>query len=747
MPQVQTDYVKPCDPFIDFTTSTSSTTTLPPTLEYFSLPISGVQCPYDPCICGSLFIPAGKNYNPSGSYISINNTSYSLVNNSNSFLEKEQLFVATTQKLVPSESSNLTAANIDIYLGSSINLINVVQVIIKIRETKKIIGQVIVGSFDSLTNLDRLSVPLIDTFNLSNLTLQCEISSLCKNSKAICCDRLPSSVTLTNIISNIYCTTTTTLPPFCTNFNLPDIFYMTIKGYGLLGGQEDYNLVQRTGNTWYTSGSFPCGANYYISMTCNPTLQLFTYDGYIDCCEESTKVIISPTQTPYLYPNGITPPILSYSDCFCDLRCSTTTSTSTTTTDFPTTTTTPPPIPCEETTSFTINGYAFYRYSAGTVDIPGIGPLNIPCYGGHVCNRTNFIPQIITPRKTFTASQISLNNSPGGGNRSQTFSFFIDDASLLSNGASVSLKCADSSCHNGVTFVVLTVDINGQTVLLFNSCILPNSLDNLNFECIDCCDWDGDGTLQFNNICDGLTKSAQFYKIADNLWECDVDIDCGDRINMIIKCNSDIKFDPEATNLDLLCKQKWELVNFSFPCAVNPRWTGNLLSLCDCDKPPIFELTADSVINCNCCDDGYHYAIMICNSNSARDDNFDITLNNTVVHNLNLSAEGVLNGCFLRTHPLITSADICDLYSGTFCMCVTSQYMFIGDIDRDLFLSGNNSLDMINAGANLNGNYGLVGVWKFQIVNNTIISTTSLLNSEYNGGNGVSFNYTFNNPE
>jgi hypothetical protein len=73
--------------------------------------------------------------------------------------------------------------------------------------------------------------------------------------------------------------------------------------------------------------------------------------------------------------------------------------------------------------------------------------------------------------------------------------------------------------------------------------------------------------------------------------------------------------------------------------------------------------------------------------------------------------------------------------------------MFIGDIDRDLFLSGNNSLDMINAGANLNGNYGLVGVWKFQIVNNTIISTTSLLNSEYNGGNGVSFNYTFNNPE
>jgi hypothetical protein len=744
MPQVQTDYVKPCDPFIDFTTSTS-TTTSSPTLEYFALPVSGVPCPYDPCICGSLFIPAGKNYDPSGSYITINNTAFSLVNSSSSFLEKEQVFVATTQKLVPSESSNLTASNIYLYLGPSIDLVNVIQVLIKIRETKKIIGQVIVGSFDTLTKLNRLSVPLIDNFNLSNLTLQVEISSLCKNSKLICCDRLPSSVTLTNTINSIYCTTT--LPPFCTNFNLPDTFYMTIKGYGLLDGQEHYNIVQRTGNTWYTSGSFPCGANYYLSMTCDANSQSFIYDGYVDCCEESTKTIISPTPIPYLYPNGITPLIISYSDCFCDLSCSTTTTTSTTTTDFPTTAPPPPPVPCDEATSLTINGYAFYRDNPGTENIPGIGPLTIPCYGGHVCDRTDFIPKIITTSSTFAASQISLNNLPSGGDRSQTFSFVIDDTSVLSDGASVSLECVSGYCHTGVTWVVLTAEVNGKTVLLFNSCVLPNSLDSLDLKCIDCCDWDGKGIVQFDNICDGLTKPTQFYKIGDNLWECDVDVDCGDRINMIVKCNSDIKFDPEAADLDQLCKQKWEMVNFTFPCAVNPRWTGNLISLCDCDLPPLFELTADSVINCNCCDNGYHYAIMICNSNSARDDNFDITLNNTVVHNLNLSAGGVVNGCFLRTHPLITNTSICVDYWDGFCTCGRSPDMFIGDVDRDLFVSGDNDLDMINAGTNLNGNYGLVGVWKFQIVNNTIISTTSLLNSEYSGGNGVSFNYTFNNPE
>lgn len=601
MSQVQADYIKPGDSFIDFTTTTS-TTTVAPTLEYFFLPTSGVLCPQDPCICGSIFIPIGAKYSLNGSFISINNNRYSLVHDNDAFLEKEQLFITTTTKLIPPQNSNnLLTNNIIINLGQDLNLINVIQVIVKIRETKKTIGQLILGSFDSATPINNINIQLIDTFNLANLTLQLEISSLCKNSKQVCCDRLPSSVSLTNVINNIYCTITTTLPPFCTNFNLPDSFYMTIKGYGILDGQQRYSLVTRSGNTWYTSGSFPCGANYYISMTCDANTQSFIYDGYVDCCEESTKTIISPTSTPYLFPESVSPLIISYTDCFCDLSCSTTTSTTTTTTDFPTTTPPPPPVPCEEASSFTINGYAFYRDNNSTVDIPGIGTLRTPCYGGHWCDRTNFIPQLITSTQTINAPQISLNNGTRGGDRTQTFSFSIDDASILKNGASVSLKCVSGFCHTGVTWVVLTAEINNQTVLLFNSCVLPNSVDSLDFKCEDCCDWDGNGFIQFRgDICDGLTKSAQFQKIADNLWECDTDIDCGDRLNMIVKCNGDVKFDPEA-DLNELCKQKWELINFNFPCMVNPRLTGNLLALCNCDLPPVFEFTADNTNGCDCC--------------------------------------------------------------------------------------------------------------------------------------------------
>lgn len=604
MPQVQTDNVKPCNPFIDFTTTTS-TTTLVPTLEYFLLPPSGSICPQDPCVCGSIMIPIGAKHSPSGSYISINDIRYPLVHNIDALLDKEQQFISTTTKLIPPQNSiNLLTNNITINLGKELNLINVIQIIIKIRETKKIIGQNVIGSFDSSTSLSNINISLLETFNLANLTLQIEITSLCKNSKQVCCDALPSSVTLSNVINSIYCSTT--LPPFCTSFNLPDTFYMTIRGYGFLEGQEDYNLVTRNGSSWETNGTFPCGANYYISMTCDPNTQSFIYDGYVDCCEEITKTIISPSQTPYLSPSDITPIIIWYTDCSCDLSCSqspgTTGTTTSTTTDFPTTTPIPPTLPCEEINSLTINGYAFYRRYGDTVDIPGIGNLKIPRLGRHACNNTNFIPQIITKTKTISASPISLNNYPNGEDMTQTFSFFIDDASILKDEAFISLECQNVRCHMGDTWVILTTQIENETILLFNGSVLPSSIDDLYFKCLDCCDWDGAGFIQFNSICDGLSKSLQFYKIGDNLWECDADIDCGDRVNMIVKCNKDIEFNAEAPNLDQLCKQKWEIVNFNFPCAVNPRVTGNLLSLCDCDQPPIFELTADSINGCNCCD-------------------------------------------------------------------------------------------------------------------------------------------------
>lgn len=592
-------------PYIAFTTTTSSTTTPQPTLEYYQLPASGSICPVDPCICGSLFVPRGLKYGNSGSTLTIGSNTYSLAHPLDGFVDKEQILITTSTKLA--SDTVLQTDNITINLGKSVNLVGVIRVLVKIRETQKIIGQVITGSFNESVPVSFFRVNLIDSFNLTNLTLQIEISSLCKNSREVCCDRLPSSLQFTNIVNNITCstttstttTTTTTLPPFCSQFNLPDSFYITVVGYEALDGQQQISLVTRSGRTWSTSGSFPCGASYSLLMTCDSANSRFTYSGSINCCEEATKTIIQPTSTPLIHPDAVTPKIVVYTDCYC-ANCTTTTTTTTTTTDFPTTPPPPPPVPCEETVSLTINGYAFYRTQKVNVNVPGVGSLMAKCAGGHICNRTNFLPQLITATQTIDAQPISLNNlNLTDKNVSATFSFNVPDTSILKNGASVRLKClSQNGCHTGVTWVVLTTEKDGKTSILFNGCVLPNELDNLDFECENCCDWDGEGVVKFSTECDNLQEDVKLLKLSNYLWELDTTLSCGDKINALVKCK------PEVDYIDLdSCKNKWEVVSFSFPCAQNARVTGNLLEPCECDKAPIFEFTADNFNDCNCCYD------------------------------------------------------------------------------------------------------------------------------------------------
>jgi hypothetical protein len=548
-----------------------------------------------------LLIQEGSKFSPSGSFISINNNKYSLSHNIECFIEKEQNLITTSAKLVPTDSP-LVTNQVYINLGQSANLIGVVSAVVKIRETQKVLGQTVIGSFNASAPISEILVNLIDTFNLTNLTLQIEISSVCQNNKLVCCDQLPSSVTLKNVLNSIVCTTTTTtttttIPPFCSNFDLPDSFYVTVVGYEALDGQQQISLVTRIGTVWSTSGIFPCGASYTLSMTCDSANNRFTYNGTINCCTEATKSIIDPTKDPLLFPNAILGKIVAYSDCYC-ANCTTTTTTTTTTTDFPTTTT-KPPVPCEDTNSLTINGYAYYRTSRSTVNVPGVGDLASKCSGGHVCDRTNFLPQLITKNVTIDAQPISLNNiTPIDKNVNATFSFNIPDTSILKGGASVSLKCLTSGgCHNGVTWVVLTANINGSTVILFNGCVLPNAIDNLNFECEDCCDWDGKTFVRLTTECDNLQEDVQLLKIAENLWELDTTLTCGDKINALVSCSPEVKFDGTLDS----CKTKWKVESFSFPCATNARLTGNLLEPCECDKAPIFEFAADNFNGCNCC--------------------------------------------------------------------------------------------------------------------------------------------------
>lgn len=145
----------------------------------------------------------------------------------------------------------------------------------------------------------------------------------------------------------------------------------------------------------------------------------------------------------------------------------------------------PPPINCDPSAGpIIINGYAYYFNSITTINIPGIGNLTSPCAGGHACDRTNFIPQLrIGETVIAAANPISLNNLPNGGNVSDFFTFEIPDRTLLNNAIGLNLLCYDSNCHNGVTWIILTANVEESTVLLFNSCVLPNSLTPLSYKC------------------------------------------------------------------------------------------------------------------------------------------------------------------------------------------------------------------------------------------------------------------------
>ena len=587
------DCIRPKYPFEQRHTSHATSTTGQPQ-EDISIVRYPQNVPCENCNCGQIYVNAGLKYLNTGSYILLDNKRYSLVNNVNTYIKYGDKFIVSCEKIV--SDVPIIKNNLNIYLGNNTNITGSINIIVKIRQTQKILGQIIIDSI----NPDGLIAIDIDSINLANLNLQLEILSICENNNTNCCDQLPTSITLTNKVDLIQCTTTTTRPPFCAQFNLPNSFYVNMIGSGDFIGQTVRAIVTKQGNTWMTSGTFPCGAFFYITMTCDYVNSRFTYDGYIDCCFENTKTIHIPTPYPLLYPEATVSSIVNYTDCACK-QCTTTSTTSTTTTDFPTTTTTQPPVPCNKETSITINGYAFYRGKSSSVSIAGVGALNAACYGGHCCDRTNFIPTLTTSAGVITANQISMNNSNGCNDVDQSFSFFIEDTSVLKNGASISLKCASGNCHTGVTWVVLTTTIDGVTSLLFNSCVVPDSLEPLDINCRDCCNWNGETTLQlFGPDCENATHPIKFFKIGNNLWETNVTLECGDTINAVIKCNPEVDF-INTGNLTALCKSKWEVVNFNFPCATNPRLTGNLLTLCECNKPPIFEFTADDINGCKCC--------------------------------------------------------------------------------------------------------------------------------------------------
>jgi hypothetical protein len=197
----------------------------------------------------------------------------------------------------------------------------------------------------------------------------------------------------------------------------------------------------------------------------------------------------------------------------------------------------PPTLPCDKKLpdgtpeKITVNGYAFYRKTISTVNIPGLGQVQSKCAGGHACDRAVFIPKLTFNSQSFSSTQISLNNRSTGDDVSATFNFSDVPLNLFKEGASVELFCnlSNGQCHDGITWVVLTTTINEQTIKLFDSCVLPNKSTKLNYECCPTCDemiakFSGNSTFvglgQLNNI----TKPMQWTKMGKDCWSSNVSL-------------------------------------------------------------------------------------------------------------------------------------------------------------------------------------------------------------------------------
>lgn len=207
----------------------------------------------------------------------------------------------------------------------------------------------------------------------------------------------------------------------------------------------------------------------------------------------------------------------------------------------------PPKLPCDKKLPdgtpdiINIKGYAFYSTNISTkVDIPGLGQLEPKCAGGHRCDRTNFLPILKFNTQSFTASNnINLNNASDGLSRSATFNFNNIPLNLFSEGAFVELVCnsPNSNCHASVTWIVLTTEINGETIKLFDSCILPSKSTKLNYECCFNCDQmiqAFSGTNMFIGLghLSNYSQTLTWKKIGNNCWSTS--------INMKNACNKDV---------------------------------------------------------------------------------------------------------------------------------------------------------------------------------------------------------------
>lgn len=166
-----------------------------------------------------------------------------------------------------------------------------------------------------------------------------------------------------------------------------------------------------------------------------------------------------------------------------------------------------PDIPCEagivdntggEIVSLKVEGYAYYVNSiSATRTVSGPGAidsvtLSASCAGGHVCDNTVFDVRLIFENADgdiigdyLSNKEINLNNLIDGADKADTFTFGDIPIEHFANDSNLNLQCKLSSCHSNVVWIVLVTTYNDLTKVLFNGCIVPNSIGgvSLNYNC------------------------------------------------------------------------------------------------------------------------------------------------------------------------------------------------------------------------------------------------------------------------
>jgi hypothetical protein len=125
----------------------------------------------------------------------------------------------------------------------------------------------------------------------------------------------------------------------------------------------------------------------------------------------------------------------------------------------------------------------------------------------------------------------------------------------------------------------------------------------------------------------------------------------------------------------------------------------------------------------------------VCNSNSEKDDNFDVYLNGAYIGALDLNYNSQVGSVFIANlDPLLAITEpnfVCP-------MELIQVYRF-----NPLILNSINTIELRNTQSNNNGNYGIIGVSNYEISGSSLVNPCQIANIEYSGNTGQSFFLNF----